>query len=44
MRKQLEKWIVKNFGKRCPEFEEGCACCKAWRCFDYLMETDFNEN
>ncbi len=30
--------MVKNWGTRCPDYEENCACCKAWKYFDYLFE------
>ena len=41
MKDQLKKWIEKNWGKRCPDYEKSCALCRAWTCYDYLMsETD----
>ena len=35
--KVLEKWVIRNYGKRCPDYEKDCACCKAWKCYDYLV-------
>lgn len=26
----LEEKIEKLFGKKCPNYEKGCACCQAW--------------
>ena len=35
--KILEDWITRNYGKRCPDYHKECACCKAWKCYDYLV-------
>ena len=34
--KQMKQWMLNNWGKRCPDFDEGCALCQAWNFFDYL--------
>ena len=33
----LEDWVIRNYGKRCPDYVKDCACCKAWKCYDYLV-------
>ena len=38
MRTLLEEAISEYFGKRCPDFEPGCPCCRAWAEFDQLIE------
>ena len=30
----LEEAIREYFGERCPDFEPGCPCCRAWAEFD----------
>ena len=35
--KNLEKWIIKNYGKRCPDYEKGCIICEKWKLFDKLV-------
>ena len=32
----LSDWIERNYGKKCPDYEKNCPCCKAWKCYDYL--------
>lgn len=44
MKKQLEKWIRKNYGKRCTEFEATCANCRAWTCYDFLIKFTSEKN
>lgn len=34
-----QEFIESYFGKRCPDFIEGCVCCEAWKHFDELIET-----
>ncbi len=34
--KRLEKWIVKNVGKRCKTYAAGCYCCDIWHGYDIL--------
>ena len=34
MRTLLEEAISEYFGERCPDFEPGCPCCRAWAEFD----------
>ena len=33
----LKKWIMKNYGKRCPDYEKDCIVCKKWKLFDKLV-------
>jgi len=35
--KSLEKWIIKNYGKRCKDYEKGCIVCEKWKLFDKLI-------
>ena len=35
--KILEKWIIKNYGKRCKDYQKGCIVCEKWKLFDKLM-------
>ena len=35
--KFLEKWIIKNYGKRCQDYEKGCVVCEKWKLFDKLI-------
>ena len=35
--KKLKEWINEFYGKRCPDFEKGCACCEAWKLYDMLI-------
>lgn len=38
--KILEKWMIRNFGYRCPEYYKGCIVCERWKLYDQLkMET-----
>ena len=39
-KERVKEYMVKNWGTRCPDYEENCACCKAWKYFDYLFEID----
>lgn len=36
--KVLFNWVKTIYGKRCPEIEEGCACCIAWNLYDRLVQ------
>mgnify|MGYP001612764416 CR=1 FL=1 len=35
--KILEKWMIKNYGRRCPDYEKDCIVCKKWKLFDKLV-------
>jgi len=39
-KERVKEYMIKNWGTRCPDYEENCACCKAWKYFDYLFEID----
>ena len=30
----VREYLEKNLGPRCPDVEEGCMCCEAWKIFD----------
>lgn len=34
----LVRYITKYYGKRCPDYAEGCACCRVWVRFDIFMQ------
>lgn len=42
--KILGRWIVENYGKRCPAYERGCVVCEAWEYYDALKLMDFSED
>lgn len=35
--KILKGWITRNYSSRCPDYAKDCACCKAWKCYDFLV-------
>lgn len=39
-KERVKEYMIKNWGTRCPDYEEDCPLCKAWKCFDYLFEID----
>ena len=39
-KERVKEYMIKNWGTRCPDYGENCACCKAWKYFDYLFEID----
>jgi hypothetical protein len=39
-KERVKEYMVKNWGTRCPDYEENCGCCKAWKYIDYLFEID----
>ena len=34
--KELKKYILKGYGKRCSEYVVMCGVCEAWRAYDTL--------
>jgi hypothetical protein len=34
----MEKWLIKNWGKRCPDYFEECHLCEIWKAFDTIKE------
>ena len=34
---KIEEAIEGQWGERCPDYEEGCPVCKAWREYDNLV-------
>lgn len=37
-RSLVEEAIQEHWGERCPDFEPGCPCCRAWAEYDKLHE------
>ena len=37
---RVKEYMVKNWGARCPDYEENCPCCKAWKYYDYLFKIE----
>jgi hypothetical protein len=33
----IEQAIESYWGERCPDYEEGCVVCEAWRDYDNLL-------
>lgn len=33
----LKKWLIKNYGKRCSDYEKECVVCNKWKLFDKLI-------
>ncbi len=31
-------FLLENFGERCENYDEGCACCKIWVLYDQVYE------
>jgi len=34
----MDRYLTKNYGKRCPDFEAGCCVCDVWRLRDNLKK------
>ena len=34
---RIEEAITDYFGPKCPDFEEDCPCCQAWREYEELV-------
>lgn len=32
----FDKFVTEQFGERCPDYEEGCHCCKLWMLRDQV--------
>ena len=41
LRTIAEDMLNEHFGKRCPDFEPECECCKRWAALDVLKENPF---
>lgn len=39
----LEEMIERLYGKRCKDYEPGCACCQAWNVYDTIIEENRGE-
>ncbi|MCK4491103.1 MAG: hypothetical protein KAU03_00660 [Candidatus Altiarchaeales archaeon] len=39
----LEEMIEKLYGKRCKDYEPGCACCQAWDVYDTCIKENIGE-
>lgn len=38
MLRELKAYTRIYFGPRCPDYDEGCACCRAWKAVDIVKE------
>lgn len=36
--RKLRKFLTKNYGKRCEDFDRDCPCCRVWVRYDLLEE------
>lgn len=36
--RRLRKFIAKNYGERCNDFDKDCPCCRLWVRYDLLEE------
>jgi len=36
--KEIKKAIIKDFGKKCPDYNSDCATCIAWQTYEKLKE------
>lgn len=36
--RRLRKFISKNYGERCKDFDKDCPCCRVWVRYDLLEE------
>lgn len=34
--KELEQYLLKEFGKRCKDYSYGCTCCDTWKLFNVI--------
>lgn len=34
----LEELLEKLYGKKCCDYEQGCACCQAWSVYDTVID------
>ena len=37
----IKRWVIKHWGKRCPDFEKSCGCCRAWKYYDYIFDLEY---
>jgi len=35
--KILKRWMERNYGKRCKEYDKNCIVCKMWKIADKLI-------
>lgn len=35
---ELKKFIIKNYGKKCPDFNPFCAVCIMWHSYEIIKE------
>ena len=41
-KEQVAFSLTSLYGERCPEYQEGCACCEVWRAFDIVFAEPWN--
>ena len=34
--KIIENWFIRNYGKKCPDYDKDCIVCKQWKLFDKI--------
>ncbi len=37
---KVEEAMIDHWGKRCPDFEKDCSCCRAWKEYDDLKDKE----
>ena len=42
--KKVKRFVKKWFGKRCPDIDERCECCKRWHYLSHLIENPFEKD
>lgn len=35
---RVEKYLLKHYGKRCPDYSHFCHACQVWHAYDALQE------
>ncbi|MFH0714288.1 MAG: hypothetical protein V1847_00880 [Candidatus Diapherotrites archaeon] len=40
----LKRRIARDFGRKCPDYEETCIVCRAWEVYGLLREVEKDES
>ncbi len=35
---EMERWLIKNWGKRCPDYFPSCGVCDIWHAYGVIEE------
>ena len=35
---QIESWVTEGYGEKCPDYEESCAVCQAWKAAEEFIK------